>query len=525
MMELSVSDASQESPPTDTGRDPHPGIFDPHWRLCWGLIALAIALRFLRYVHDRGLWLDEVYLALNLVNRSFSELALELDDLQYAPLGFLVVMKLCVVAFGSSEWAFRLFPLAASLISIAPFYGLAKRVLKPGAVPLALLLYALSFPLLVYSAEAKVYGVDAAIAVALVFVAVMYANEPIPRLRNALLVAAVGASAVWFSFPAAFVLAGIGISLALPLLLRRNWRGLGFLSLAIAIWSISFAAQAWLMIGRGEPQLPASDLGGLQRYYSEDFLPWPPRPAAVAEWLMYFCSTLSGYFTSEVAAGVGVFAFVMGCLPMAKGQRQALAMLIAPLVITLLVSATQLYPTRDRFMVFIGPALLLVMAAGFDEIRMRVGAQGRIVWILLLVVLLFQPSLRAVKQSIAPERHGDSRAAVARLDEQVQEGDVLFLHWTADPQYRFYSKHKLPAENVIVGSRSESWDKMIRDVELLPLKPRVWVLFSFNAQTTPAGRTIRQYLKSNGRLLDTFESQKTALYLYDMSAGPEPAAP
>ncbi len=266
-------------------------------------------MRLVRYLHDRGLWLDEVYLALNLVNRSFSGLASELDDLQYAPYGFLVVMKLCVLAFGTSEWAFRAFPFFASLILTGLFYVLARRVLRASAVPLALLLYALSFPLLVYSTEAKVYGVDASIAIGLVLLATSYRSRTPAPVRGALVFALAGASAVWFSFPAAFVLAGIGLSLAMEDLVRRDWRGLGLLSAVSAAWLVSFGAQAWLMVGSSDPQMPAADLGGLRSYYSEDFLPWPPAPAAVVEWLMHFFATLTGFFTSDVAAGVAMTAF------------------------------------------------------------------------------------------------------------------------------------------------------------------------------------------------------------------------
>jgi hypothetical protein len=506
----------------DPGRPLEHGSPARHRKLCWALIALAVALRLIRYLHDRGLWLDEVYLALNLVNRSFSDLTLELDDQQYVPLGFLIVMKLCVVAFGRSEYALRLVPFLVSLVSVYLFYELAKRVLKSSAVPLALLLFAVSFPLLIYAAEAKVYGADASVAIGLVLLATTYGTKDTPRIANALFLAFAGASAVWFSFPAAFVLAGAGLTLGAGYLLRRAWRSLGLLSLVIAIWSISFAAQAWLLLGRGEPQMPTTDLRDLQNYYSEDFLPWPPNPAAVTEWLMSLFSTVTGYFTSDAAAGLGVFAFVMGCIPLAKSKRQALAMLTVPLVITLLVSATHFYPTRDRFMVFIGPALILVMAAGLDEIRTRVGPRGTVIWVVLLTVMLFQPCMRAIKQSISPERHGDSRAAIARLDENFREGDFIYLHWTADPQYRFYSKKTQPPENVIAGTRSERWEVMQRDLDRLSGRPRVWVLFSFNAHTIPVGRFVRDYLGSKGRLLDTFESQRAALYLYDMSGSTNP---
>lgn len=487
-------------------------------KISWALILLAIALRAVRFAHDRALWLDEAYLALNLRDRSFGQLAQRLDDLQYAPYGFLVVMKAFILALGQSEWAYRTFPFVISVASTLMFYALSKRVLRPAAVPLAMLLYAVSFPVLVYAAEGKVYGIDIFVAIALAWLAVRHAEIANPALRDFALLALAGVVSVWFSFPACFVLAGAGLALAGQYAVRRDWRSMGFLALAIGLWLGSFAGQAWLMFRPAEGQMPSGDLGGLQDYYSDDFLPWPPHPGAVSDWLMHFVSSLAGYFTSDVAAGLAVFAFAIGCMPMWREKRVALFALALPCVVCVLASATQLYPMRDRFTAFLAAGILVVAAAGLDEIRARVGKPGRVVWVVLLIILLFQPVLRAVKQSISPERHGDSRAAIARLEHDYKPGDTIFLHWSADPQYRFYAHTAAPEADVVHGKRSEQWVAMERDLEQLLGRPRVWVFFSFNAHHSPAGRFMRDYLDAHGKRVEEMDAQKNAIYLYDLSA-------
>ena len=122
------------------------------------LIGLGIVARVARYASDRSLWLDESYLALNLMNRSYSELLGTLDFGQGGPAGFLLLEKLAVDALGDSERALRLLPFLAGVASLCLFYAIARRLLTPVAVPIALLPFAVGYPFLTYAGMVKQYA-------------------------------------------------------------------------------------------------------------------------------------------------------------------------------------------------------------------------------------------------------------------------------------------------------------------------------------------------------------------------------
>ena len=52
--------------------------------IVWIIIGLGIFLRLFQYLHNRSLWLDEASLALNLIEKTFSELLQPLDYGQMA---------------------------------------------------------------------------------------------------------------------------------------------------------------------------------------------------------------------------------------------------------------------------------------------------------------------------------------------------------------------------------------------------------------------------------------------------------
>ncbi len=57
------------------------------------ILFVGIVFRLRQYLFGRSLWLDEAMLALNIVNRNFSQMFQPLDFNQGAPIGFLLIEK------------------------------------------------------------------------------------------------------------------------------------------------------------------------------------------------------------------------------------------------------------------------------------------------------------------------------------------------------------------------------------------------------------------------------------------------
>jgi len=128
------------------------------------IIGLGIVLRLVQYLHNRSLFIDDAGLALNLIEKTFSELFQPLDYYQMAPPGFLLVAKVLINTFGAGEYVLRLFPFVAGVLSLFIFYAVARRVLSQRGLIISLALLAISDPLLYFSSEFKQYSSDVAIA-------------------------------------------------------------------------------------------------------------------------------------------------------------------------------------------------------------------------------------------------------------------------------------------------------------------------------------------------------------------------
>jgi hypothetical protein len=202
-------------------------------------ILAAIGFRSGLYFANRSLWLDEGMLAWSLVNRSFSELFTPLSYNQAAPVGFLFLTRIAICFLGNHEFALRLIPLLAGFLSVLLFYSISKLYLGnllEICVPMGF--FAVSYPLIHYSAEFKQYSLETAIGLSLLLLAARVETD-YSTIRMAVL-ALCGVVGIWFSYSCCLALAGLGCSLALRHVRDKNWTSLKLLCVVTACWLLSF---------------------------------------------------------------------------------------------------------------------------------------------------------------------------------------------------------------------------------------------------------------------------------------------
>jgi len=131
------------------------------------LALIGFILRLRQYLANRSLWLDEAMLTNNILSRNFGGLFQQLDNNQGAPIGFLLAQKIITLTLGDSEYALRLFPFIAGILSLALMSALTRKISNAVAGNLALGFFAVAPSLVYYSSEVKQYSSDIAIALGL----------------------------------------------------------------------------------------------------------------------------------------------------------------------------------------------------------------------------------------------------------------------------------------------------------------------------------------------------------------------
>ena len=322
------------------------------------LLLVGAALRAWEYFGGASLWLNELAVARNVLDRSALDLVSRpLDYDQSAPPAYLLATKLATVLLGDGELAFRLPPFLAGLAALALFPLLARRLLEPRAALVATALAALAVPLVQYGAEAKQYGVDVLGTIIVILIAARWRQHP--TAANAGIAALAGLAVVWFSNAAVLVLVGAGAGLAAGFLLERQfgpWRQLAAIALAWAAAAGAATLFARHMMSEGAH-------GWFLRFWRSGF-----PPDSLAAWPGWLARHLERLFGSELgypAPWLVVVLAVVGVVALARRPPVAF-LVVTPIVVTLAAAAFRKYPFGGRLTLFLLPLFLLVIAAGVD---------------------------------------------------------------------------------------------------------------------------------------------------------------
>lgn len=546
-------------------------------RVAWLVIGFGVLLRAAEYFSNSALLVDEGALALNIINRGFAGLLQPLDYNQAAPIGFLVLERIAVLALGDSEYALRLLPFVFSIAGIVLFYAAARRVLAGWAVPVALLFFVSASQILYYASQVKQYSSDVAITLLIALAGLELESKALTAVR-AILFALLGATVVWISHPSVFVLGGVGITLALAALVKKQWTRLGILAACYASWLVSFAVfftTSLQTLGENQ-QLESSWMR------KGTFMPLPPASLSDLEW---FPVTFLKVFSNPVASPfpfAAALVFIVGCVALFKKNKTHLLMVTAPLLLTLLASGLHKYPFGRRLLLFSLPLMLIVLVSGIEFVVERARRYALLIGLLLVEMLLFeflthdatnlslkrclafiaasglltlagamlylvdrteiyamslgaiiaaflliQPVGGATSSVLHPSARPDIRAMVNYFMIHRQPGDTAYVYHHPRETFLYYArKYGIDEREFVIGKdarpmwKGEENQDYQRQLAEFSGRSRVWILFSSvrSVKGINEERSIVKYLDRTGTMLDHFKQRGGSAYLYDLSS-------
>ena len=482
----------------------------------WLLVLLPVAgaaLRLWQYAGSASFWLDEVWLATNVVERSWPELLSgSLGFHQLAPPGFLALSKLVTLRIASADWALRLLPLVCGLAVPALGYPVARVVFR-GTAARAAFLGALAFsPALVYYAsEFKQYSGDVLVTVALVGLGLRVR----PDGHGLLALALGGILAPWFSYAAVFVLFGVGVTLVAET--ARGRRSLVPLARVGFAWLASFTLLFTTSLGtwtRDEFMVS---------FWSAGFAPlsgelpaWLVESTLGLTHLAFLHAGASGADAAPTWYGMPVVllsvAVLAGLAGLGRCSRRLQVSIALVLAMTLVLSAARLYPLRGRMILFLVPVVHLAAASVVEWLARRDGTRrsaGALATVLVLVPL-------GVSLASYPSAHAGTEGALRFLAARWEPGDTLALDAWSDPALRFYAPRvgwtDLPPTLPPFPDATDP--ATFREAICRVRGRRTWILIT---RLDLHGGALVQ-LERDGTRLDGWAGQGTVVWLVDLSA-------
>lgn len=503
--------------------------------LAWVIIAGGFILRLVRYLADRSIWNDEASVAYGLRLFSYKELLTPMDKWREVPfppgpVALFWVEKWLMQTFGENGLSMRFAPFVMGVLTLPLAYLVIRRCLQPLPGLVALCLIATFEALVFYSVELKPYSSDVTLGLLFTW-AVIRMFQDGPSTSGLVWIWLCGVVGVWFSLSVVMVFAGVGLVLLAWVLMQRDWKTLGLLSL-VGLCSIgSFGVLYTLAVKKYVDM-------GRQFQWIRDWTYWPFPPRSLSD-LVWPLRSFVWFFTDPVGMimpGLGMLLALIGAYTWFKRDRWVFAVLVAPALVILFASIPQKYPfgTSPRFefplfgraTLHALPAVAMIIGCGTAVLCERVSAHRRVATALILLVLLGPHLALAARNMARPPGLQELRPVLDYVQEHHQEGDVLYVNWGAKRQWIYYEDlYDLDGMRVIQGINysRRGWEGYEREVEELRGNKRVWVICSYvyDWKRIDDESLFVFLLNRVGKPLDTVKFFNASGYLYDLSGEPD----
>jgi hypothetical protein len=499
--------------------------------LPWLIVLAGLGLRLGQYRHDRSLFLDEVSVATNIAHKGYMELVRTLQFDQCAPAGFLFAVKATCGLLGRSDCVLRLVSLVAGCSAMAMFFWFARRFAGRAPAMLATAFFALSSSQVYYASELKPYALDVLASMAMIAAFAELDGRRIGALGAAGL-GLLGAVAVFFSFPVAIVMAGLGACAGVRELAARRWSQVGWLAVVAALWFAGFVGLYFLQLRHFD-----RNAGWIEFCWGKDFMPLTASASQQVKWALEKLREINSSGVGLVEGGLAAFAFLLGLGEMWRRSRYKFCVLISPLLATTALSALRTYPLGGRAILYLAPATLVFIALGVDSLRRTAPKGTYAAPCIAAIFLLVQPL-----HSMADACHGklyintmfygyrfeESKPLMRYLREHWQPGDQVYLYNQSYISFEYYAdqfgfQKGDWVRGMETGFMDSSWAHMQSDLQKLQGRKRVWVFF-VHILVGDHGADERllylHFLDQIGRCQDRYEifgDCAAAVYLYDLS--------
>jgi len=476
------------------------------------VIITGVSVSILQFMHNRSLWLDESYLALNIINRDFIQLLQPLDNNQVAPIFFLQIEKIFSVLFGYSESGFRLFPLFCYWASIYFLYKIFRILnLNTYVIIISMSLFVFNGTIIYYSSEVKQYMIDVLVLSGMYYFTLR--NYEKPKIKYILL-GVFGTISIFLSNVSPIILLCCGIYL-FHTDFKGGWKELKYIFITSTVWLFFFGLYFLFFIY----QHPIREF--MLGYWSMEgaFMPLNPFDIEFYKFLIrkYYFFYHDLFEFGWVGFYILQIVFLFGCFNlMEKKQIRILFLGIAPVLVHLGLSSLKLYPFVLRLILYTIPAFLIILSFGLDYAISFITKVNKHITLLFSAVVVI--CLLFVMYVKVPIERSELKECFSYVKKNIKEEDTVYLSYFSSFPFEYYKQISgldYPDNKVFYG-KLENPNEFINEIKNFDGKH--W--FVFSNYTTLDREYMRlmveDFQKRNYRLLKEFHPKGASVFLYEI---------
>ncbi len=482
-------------------------------------LAYGIFIRIAVYLDCRSIWLDEASLAVNVLDRSLSQILK--GDLYYshavAPIGFLAITKLFVMAFGNSEYSLRFLPFICGMVSFLLFYIFLKKYASTEfSVLLAVILFSGSTTLLRYTTEFKPYIVDVFFSLIFILYTLRLFSVGM-SIQNLSILALLGLIALWCSYTSLFILAGVGLTLLCRTLSRKEHKAVFYLLIVFMVWALFYLGIFCLSLHKVDTRIR-------QDYWRYAFMPYPISSLSSQLWIVDSIVSMFYYPAGFHQAFYAVILFVLGDIAIFIRNRFFFWTLISPIIFAMMAAVFHRYPFSGRLLLFYIPIVYFVIAEGMAYLFYKKSIFLKMIGCILFIIVMWFPfKVCHMHMRYYTVYREDIKPVLQYVKKHARSGDTIYIYNGAVEAFNYYRNLMGFGDEYqyIIGEGLEgNVDRFKQQISKLNKSRRLWIIFTHIAYDENGKGDdvyILDYLNKIGRKVDEVKAYRASGYLYNLS--------
>jgi hypothetical protein len=478
----------------------------------WIPVLIGISWAIWQWKFERGLWLDEASLGLNLLNRNLRELLQPLDFGQAAPALYLLITKLSALAFGPGVLSMRFPSLLCYIVSVILFMQILRRTIDSLAARIVgISMFCFNLILLRFSGELKQYMMETMVCIVITYLTLRLIENDGKKPWTLLFF---GMISIPLSHTAMVVLGMSGIMMIYLYLKTRNSAVLKTILLCGLSWLATLLVYYVLFI-RNHPLQPF-----MKQYWTKvgGFGPAELFSAASLQFLttkLAFLLKAKYIFTPTNAA----YNWSILLIPLAFGlwgalrRKPHLVFLSIPLILHFCLSYLHIYPFEFRLALYLVPLVILSAAIGVDEILGLVRLNRNWTGGIMLVLCLWQGWL--FRKKYLPIRSEELKTVATVVSKQIQPAEKVWINPDARYAFDYYHQigaYQFAATSIVKGEPVEKGGSY--DQQIVKLQSDTWLLLT-HMEKKEVGRIIQKLKASGYKVVDSSFAPSAYGYLVE----------
>jgi len=439
------------------------------------ILFAGIVIAISQWLFNRSLWLDEAMLANNILDKNFIDLLKPLDNYQAAPVLFLWVVKLSSLLAGTSELALRTFSLLCfAFAGIFFLLYLKKRTQNIIVLVFALGLFMFNVFLIRYSSELKQYITDVFFSTLFLFLIQHYTLNK--SNRTLLMLTIAGVLGVFFSHIVVILINSTILLFVYDSVKNRQVNKSEILSLLI--WLIAVLCVYFGFINNHPTKK-------FMLSYWANAGAFLPISGSFLEIIEFFKSKFNGIFFQllpfgQLASKGFILLFILGIFNLLKEKKWSLVIIyFSPLFIHLILSALKIYPIENRFIMYLLPFFILVIAEGFRLILSISSVSKREVVITIFSLVIPIVLIKKTFENRVPIKIEEVKELITYYKQHAQNEDKIYVYYSTKPAIDYYLKTKILNPNIPVIFGNKHRENSEAYIKEFPKNyKKIWLFFT-----------------------------------------------